>query len=171
VLSLPTLTCRLRGETGEPIARNNVRIPSYTKAQLERNGMNKHIKLLAALYMIWGAMGAVALLVLLALTAIGGGLAAMDDPKAGFILGTIGMIAVMIAAVASLPNIIAGLGLLKYREWARILTLVLCFIHLPAFPLGTALGGYGIWVLFHAEVVEIFRRGSARPVTSEPGRY
>ena len=127
--------------------------------------MNKHIKLLAALYLVWGAMGLLALLVMVILMFVGTSLAAMEEPKAGLILGTLAFIVIMIAAIASLPNIIAGLGLLKYREWARILTLVLCFIHLPAFPLGTALGGYGIWVLFQAEVVDIFRRGSALPAT------
>jgi hypothetical protein len=127
--------------------------------------MNKHIKLLAALYLVWGAMGLLALLVLVILMFVGTSLAALEEPKAGLILGTLAFIVIMIAAIASLPNVIAGLGLLRYREWARILTLVLCFVHLPAFPLGTALGGYGIWVLFQAEVVDIFRRGSALPAT------
>jgi hypothetical protein len=127
--------------------------------------MNKHIKLLAALYLVWGAMGLLALLVLVILMFVGTSLAALEEPKAGLILGTLAFIVIMIAAIASLPNVIAGLGLLRYREWARILTLVLCFVHLPAFPMGTALGGYGIWVLFQAEVVDIFRRGSALPAT------
>jgi hypothetical protein len=127
--------------------------------------MNKHIKLLAALYLVWGAMGLLALLVMVILMFVGTSLAALEEPKAGLILGTLAFIVIMIAAIASLPNVIAGLGLLRYREWARILTLVLCFVHLPAFPLGTALGGYGIWVLFQAEVVDIFRRGSALPAT------
>jgi len=41
----------------------------------------------------------------------------------------------------------AGIGLLKYREWARILTLVLAVFLLMAFPFGTALGAYAFWVL------------------------
>ena len=129
--------------------------------------MNKHIKVLALLCLLSGAMGLVALLVMLVVFGIGGFMAAMDDPQAGFIIGILGMIMVMVSALASIPNLIAGFGLLRYRDWARTLTLILCFIHLPAFPIGTAAGAYGLWVLFNAEVTETFRRGSPIPVTSE----
>ncbi len=129
--------------------------------------MNKHIKLLSVLYLLWGAMGALALLVAIALVALGSGLAAMDDPEAGFVLGIIGTVFIMFAAIASLPNLIAGWGLLKYREWARILTIVLCFLNLPAFPFGTALGGYGLWVLFQDEAIALFRRKVGEPQAAE----
>ena len=118
--------------------------------------MNKHVKLLAAAYLVWGAMGLVALLIVLIFVLVGSGLAAAEDAHAGAILGSIGMVLVGITAVASLPNILAGYGLLQYRSWARILTIILSVVHLPAFPLGTALGAYGLWVLFQADVARRF---------------
>jgi hypothetical protein len=121
--------------------------------------MTKHIKLLGALYLVFGGMGLCAALILLAITFLGSGAAAFDDPKAGMILGTIGMVAVVVASIVTLPNLLAGWGLLRLKPWARILTLVLSFFNLPAFPIGTAIGVYGIWVLFQAESLRLFESG------------
>jgi hypothetical protein len=41
----------------------------------------------------------------------------------------------------------AGVGLLRYREWARTLTIILSVLMLIAFPFGTAIGIYALWVL------------------------
>jgi len=45
----------------------------------------------------------------------------------------------------------AGIGLLKYRDWARVLTLILAGFMLVAFPFGTALGIYAFWVLLSTD--------------------
>jgi hypothetical protein len=119
--------------------------------------MKKHINLLGLLYLIYGALGLVSLLIMLALFLVGSGLAAADNPRAGLVIGTLGAIVVLITALASLPNVFAGYGLVKFRNWGRILALILSFLNLPAFPLGTALGIYGIWVLLHGETVRIFQ--------------
>ena len=56
-------------------------------------------------------------------------------------------------------NIIAGIGLMKYREWARILTLILAAFMLIGFPFGTAIGIYAFWVLLSSEGSAAYRRG------------
>ena len=69
----------------------------------------------------------------------------------------------LILLVISVPGIIAGIGLLQYRPWARILTIILSVIELLNFPFGTALGFYGIWALLSPEGAALFRDGM-RPV-------
>jgi hypothetical protein len=59
------------------------------------------------------------------------------------------MIPVFLALPAGIA--VAGIGLLKYREWARILTLILSAFMLIALPFGTALGIYAFWVLLVSE--------------------
>jgi len=49
--------------------------------------------------------------------------------------------------VKGIVGIIAGWGLLDRQYWARILALILGFLSLLHFPLGTALGIYTLWVL------------------------
>jgi len=63
----------------------------------------------------------------------------------------------IVIAVCSLPGLIAGVGYLRYREWARITLLVVSFFSLANIPLGTLLGGYSIWVLLQDETIALGR--------------
>jgi hypothetical protein len=60
--------------------------------------------------------------------------------------------------VLALPGLIAGWGLLAYKPWARILGLVLSVLNLLNIPVGTALGIYGLWVLFNKDTERLFSR-------------
>ena len=117
--------------------------------------MNSHIKALGAIYLIWGGMGIIAGVIVLAILVIGGGLMATEDPEAGLVVGTIAVILMLLIAIISVPNILAGWALIKHKSWGRILTIILSILNLPALPLGTALGVYGLWVLFQPETVQI----------------
>ena len=72
------------------------------------------------------------------------------------ILGIIGGALALIALTLSIPGIVAGFGLLKRKPWARILTIVLSVLNLINIPFGTALGIYGLWVLFSQETAQLF---------------
>ena len=67
--------------------------------------------------------------------------------------------------LVSLPGLIAGIGLLKFRPWARILGIVVAILNLINIPIGTVVGIYALWVLFSRETERLFvrhRRGLAR---------
>jgi len=53
--------------------------------------------------------------------------------------------------------IIAGIGLLKHKNWARIMLIVLAIIGLLNFPIGTGLGIWWLIVLFKPEVKGMMR--------------
>lgn len=55
-----------------------------------------------------------------------------------------------------LPGLLAGIGLLKRKSWARILALVVGFFSLFSFPLGTALAIYTFWVLLQDDSDDYF---------------
>jgi hypothetical protein len=127
--------------------------------------MQQHVKILAVLHIVLGALGVLAGLI--ALTVLGG-LAAFanmaDESHDGFIaggvLGFIGVIAFGVILCLSVPGLVAGIGLLTYQPWARILTIIISALELPAFPLHTALGVYGLWVLLSNEGSALFARPS-----------
>lgn len=73
----------------------------------------------------------------------------------------IGMLFLLIA----LPSIAAGIGLLRYRSWGRVLTLVLSFLRLLEFPFGTATAFYSFWVLLSEGGKRHFNRRAALPET------
>jgi hypothetical protein len=127
--------------------------------------MTTHVRVLAILQIVYASMG---LLLGLVIGLVFGGIAAIvgfsapvdDSVIAVPILAVIGGVASSIIILLSLPRLIAGIGLLKYRNWARILTFVVSILGLIDFPVGTALGAYGLWVLLQKDTLPLFEPGS-----------
>ena len=57
-------------------------------------------------------------------------------------------------------NIVGGIGLLKGKNWARVLVIFLAVLDLIDFPIGTAIGVYTLWVLLNSETSELFDGGA-----------
>ena len=58
--------------------------------------------------------------------------------------------------VLSFLAIIGGIGVLRRREWGRILLLIVSFFNLIRVPLGTILGAYSIWALMNDDMIRLF---------------
>lgn len=117
--------------------------------------MEKHINVVAALHIGLSIFGIVfAMIIGLILSLIGG---FIDDPVATRVLPIIAKVAIWVVMVFSIPGIVAGIGLFKRKEWARILTLILSVIKLMNIPVGTAVGVYSIWVLVQDETTILFK--------------
>jgi hypothetical protein len=117
--------------------------------------MEQHIKIVALLHII---IGAIFVAIAVGIFVFGAGAAVLSAPGTDEALaGTtcFGIVAVLIALM-SLPSIIAGVGLQRRRKWARILTIILSVINLFNFPVGTALGGYSLWVLVNDQSTSYF---------------
>lgn len=133
--------------------------------------MREHIRILGILNIIMGGLGVLAgCIILLVMGGIagfigsaiqnGGGDAA-DATVAVPIIATIGIGVAIFLFLLSLPSIIGGWGLLHYRPWSRILMIVISVLNLFHIPLGTALGVYGLWVLFSEDARRILESGGA----------
>jgi hypothetical protein len=116
--------------------------------QLSERDMHQHVTIVGWLHIV-----ANALFLLLGLCGflfffgIGFAVAVDGDAVAFPILGTIGLVAALFFAALSLPGILAGYGLLKRQRWGQVLAIVVGFLSLFNFPLGTALGVYTLFVL------------------------
>jgi len=122
--------------------------------------METHVKVLGVLQI---ALGALSLLLALVITVVFmGGVGALgisgdpDAQRAMPFVGLIGTSIVTLLVVTSLPSIITGIGLLKFRPWARILGIVLSVLSLMMIPFGTIVGVYGLWVLFSKDTERLF---------------
>ena len=121
--------------------------------------MEKHINVVAALQIglsIFNLL--IALLIFTVLNLVGG---FVDEPNANNILSLIADILAIVFIVISIPGIVAGMGLYKRKEWARILTLFLSIIEIFSFPIGTAIGIYSIWALIQPETIAAFGSNSS----------
>jgi hypothetical protein len=91
-----------------------------------------------------------------------------DVPPPEVILSIIGPASFLIGMIfllIALPSIAAGVGLLRYRSWGRVLTLVLSFLRLLEFPFGTATAFYSFWVLLSEGGKRHYGERAARPET------
>jgi hypothetical protein len=127
--------------------------------------MDTHVKVLAWLYIVFGVLGTLFGLGMMALLGIIGVAGAASDPDAWMavpILGLTGAALGVFMLMLSLPGVIAGAGLLKFRPWARILTIVISALNLMNFPFGTAIGVYGLWVMLSNDGARLFAQPPVR---------
>jgi hypothetical protein len=120
--------------------------------------MDKHVTLVASLHIGYSALQIVLALfcvVLIVAAGLIGGLTS-EEGIIFTITSAVGAIISLWILVVSLPSIIGGVGLLRYKSWGRYLVLVLSVLALFSIPLGTAIGAYSIWVLLQDETAELF---------------
>ena len=125
---------------------------------MSKSRMEQHVDLVGALNIGLGALILMIAVIIFIVVAGGGliaGLASGEMLPTTITLVVASAIAALLI-VLSVPGIVGGVGLLKRKPWARILVLVMSFLNLLDFPLGTALGIYSIWVLMNDEAQVLF---------------
>ena len=117
--------------------------------------MHQQINIISYLYI---GVGILTLLAAIITTiAIAGGGLLSEDETAIAVTSTVGFIIGGFIALMGIFSLIAGVGLLKRRSWARTLTIIVSVVNLLNFPIGTALGGYALYVLLQDEAKAEFR--------------
>jgi len=123
--------------------------------------VEKHITLVGALHIGYGAFHVLCALFAFLFIA-GGGLLGGLIAEEEFVIGITLLIATTIAVwviLVSVPSIVGGVGLLKHKPWARYVVLVVSVLILLNLPLGSGIGAYSIWVLVQDDSAKLF--GSA----------
>jgi hypothetical protein len=134
--------------------------------------MERHVRIIGLLYVFLGAS-----LVLLGVGVLflfgGAALSGSDQPNSSgsgvvvSLVGAVGGIVFLLLSLLSIPALVAGVGLLRHRPWARIATILLSgFVLFVPFltgfvkfvPLSTLLGLYSLWVLLSKRAEPIFTR-------------
>lgn len=97
------------------------------------------------------------------------------------ILIAIFVFAVVFTVLFSIPKIIAGYGLKREKPWARGWAIVASIMAAMSFPLGTAIGVYGLVFLFGEDGKKYFEspeygrldpaRSHAMPVAPQPNSW
>lgn len=116
--------------------------------------MRTHLTVVAWLNILLNAFTLFCGLVMFLLTAVMGIIALPVFP----IFGAVGAVIFLFMAVAALPGLIMGWGLLQRAGWARILGIVLSILYLvvhPAVGFSQIVAIYTLIVLFQPETVRI----------------
>jgi hypothetical protein len=127
--------------------------------------MRTHVTVLGVLQILLGVLGVLTALFFLVMFGGAAGLvsASAQPDEAAFavpIIGVVGTGLSIFILALSIPSVIVGIGLLRFRPWARILGIVLSILLLIHVPIGTALGVYGLWVLLQGATEKLFEPGA-----------
>jgi hypothetical protein len=121
---------------------------------LTHEQMRQHVPIVAWLNIAGSIiLLAVAAFLLILLPVIG---VASGDRQAMGVLFAVGFGIGIFFLILALPGLLAGIGMLKRKNWGRVLGIVVSFLNLLNFPLGTLLGGYSLWVLFQEAASSYF---------------
>jgi hypothetical protein len=138
--------------------------------------MEKHVKLVGILNIVYRGVVILGAIVLFMLAAAFGYIMKFLERKGELrgdevpreILDIVPLFLVIIGiimVVVSIVAIIGAVGVLRRQEWGRIVLIVISFFNLIRVPLGTVLGVYTLWVLLNDEIVRLF---SPAPTSETP---
>jgi hypothetical protein len=129
--------------------------------------MSTHVKVLGVLFIVFGVLGVFAAFfssfVFGILATIVGASHERGAPLGVAVLGLAGVAMTIVLLVLSVPGIICGIGLLRFRRWARILGIILAAIGLLRFPVGTIFGVYALVILFRKDTEALFEPPVSAP--------
>ena len=119
--------------------------------------MKKHVTVVGSIqigFSVLGLMGAVAIFV--ALTFARGFVE--NDEVGQTVLRFLSIsLPVLIGSISTI-GLVAGMGLLVYKPWARYLVIVVSALGCVNIPFGTIKGVYAMWVLLQDETIKLFTK-------------
>jgi hypothetical protein len=140
----------------------------------------EHGRLLGLLFLIWAGFQFIGTLAAgLMMTVMDGPMmaefskiprrAGEPDPSTfiGLIFGAV-VVGLIVSLLFLIPDVVAGLGLRRERASSRIWAIVASILALLSFPLGTALGVYGLWFVFGEQGRAFFGNNSGYPEQPAP---
>ena len=114
--------------------------------------MDTHKRILGTIYLIYGSFIFVLLFlvyfVLFGLIIGGEYNYSISDREASLAFTIVRWVFGFVLLIFVIPSIIGGIGLLNNKKWAMTLLVIVGFISLFCFPIGTALGAYTLWMFF-----------------------
>ena len=105
---------------------------------------------------------------LMAAIPISGVIAEINDPIGEFWAVFSLTCWVIFILITGILSVLAGWGLLRLKQWARWLGVILGIFSLFAFPIGTVIGALIIWYLLKEDVRQVFEVAEEGLLPEEP---
>ena len=133
----------------------------------------EHNKLVGIFLLVHGGLSTLMMVFVVVIYGIlGAGLAATANKQQDQMLGGIFVVMMFVVAIFSIiliiPQLIGGWKLLKEKGNARTWGIIGSILSLLSFPLGTAVGVYGLWFLFGEEGKRFYLGGNNYAPNSFP---
>ena len=130
--------------------------------------MDRHVRVLAILASLWGALAALVGCSMLLLAA--GALAVYAGPERETVAFAAGLTAAVLASIGAcsllwgVAHIWVAMRLRRHDTTGRAVMLGLAVVNLLVFPFGTALGAYALWTLLTNEGRRLFESAHAEAI-------
>jgi hypothetical protein len=130
--------------------------------------VDRHVRLLAILASLWGALATLVGLSMLLLAA--GALAIFLGPEGEAVAFAAGLTAAVFASIGGftllwgLVHIWVATRIRRRDALGRVVMLGLAVVNLLVFPFGTALGAYALWILLANEGRRLFEAAHAEAI-------
>jgi hypothetical protein len=124
---------------------------------MEDSKMKKHVTAVAAIQIGFSTLWLIGAVVLYFVLTFARGQVPVDDAMGIKVLTLLVMILPVFVGVIALIGLIGGIGLLSYKQWGRIMTIIVSALGCFNIPIGTLIGVYSIWVLMQDETVKLFQ--------------
>jgi hypothetical protein len=122
---------------------------------MDESKMKKHVTVVGAIHIGFGVLGLIgALVVYFALTFAKGFVENSEIPAT--VLTFLSISLPLLIGFLSTLGLVGGIGLLSYKNWARILIIVVAALGCLNIPIGTLKGVYSLWVLMQDATVRLF---------------
>jgi hypothetical protein len=125
---------------------------------MEESKMKKHVTVVGAIqigFSVLGLIGAVGAFFLFNFLKSVVGSEGEGIPQMLFTAFQIG-IPLLIGFLSTL-GLVGAIGMLSYKNWGRIVVLVVAILGLISIPIGTLKGVYFIWVLMQDDTIKLFK--------------
>ena len=137
----------------EEIQNDAIICKHCNKKQRHPKYMEKHIYILGVLYLTLSIFMVIAGLALNYFIPMIGEVS--GDPIAIRITSIVGNSLGVLLFIFAVPGVICGYGLITKKSWSRIFGIILSCFSLLSIPFGTAIGIYGLWILFKDETINL----------------
>ena len=132
-----------------------------------------HNKLLGIFFLVQGGLGIVTGITVVAIFTGMGAYMTLGMPKqqaeyVATMLLVAGSISSIVIAAMAFVTIVAGWKVLKVSQSGRILGIVASMLCLPSFPLGSALGVYGLWFFLSEPGKQLYEGASPGSLPPPP---
>jgi hypothetical protein len=125
---------------------------------INQQDLHTHVQILGWLRIIGAAlMAVIGGMLLIFLAGIGMFATASSGEAAPFwVLSMVALFVGGLMVLLALPSLLAGIGLLRRKEWGRILALIVAVFDLFNFPIGTLIAAYSFYVLLQNSATPYF---------------
>jgi len=122
--------------------------------------MKKHVTIVAALHIGFGFLGLIGAIVIFFLFDFAQS-QVYDVDVADTVLNILKLLVPLLLGLGRILSIIGGFGLLAYKQWGRIIIIIMSAVNCLNIPIGTAKGVYSLWALVQDDTIRLFNDGTA----------